>query len=156
MKPIMLMRRSALAGGSLLTANQRAVSANSDIRAGGAWQGSIAQDPLDCFLDLARADDLATSFVVEAPPGSGIEFIVEADRDNGVIRLRAYQPSARRVYHPPPFRNDTNARPPRLACEPAGACDPGVTSIRGAPVRAGLLLLNDLRGERRAVSLSRA
>ncbi len=35
------------------------------------------QDPLDCFLDLALTDDLATSFVVEAPPGSGIEFIVE-------------------------------------------------------------------------------
>jgi hypothetical protein len=74
---------------------------DSDIRAGGAWQGSIAQDPLDCFLDVALADDLATSFVVEAPPGSGIEFIIEADRDNGVIRLRAYQPSARPARLPP-------------------------------------------------------
>jgi len=53
--------------------------------ANAAWLGrTVAElaaergaDPLDCFLDLALADDLATSFVVEAPDGSGIEFVVE-------------------------------------------------------------------------------
>ena len=53
--------------------------------ANAAWVGrTVAElaaergaDPLDCFLDLALADDLATSFVVEAPDGSGIEFVVE-------------------------------------------------------------------------------
>ncbi len=35
------------------------------------------QDALDCFLDLALADGLATSFLLEAPAGSGIEYVVE-------------------------------------------------------------------------------
>ena len=36
------------------------------------------QDPLDYFLDLSLADDLQTSFAIEAPPGSGVELVTEA------------------------------------------------------------------------------